>query len=118
MKKTKIVCTIGPACEDQKILEKMIRSGMNVARLNFSHGSYTHHQKLIKNIRAVSKKLNQSIAIIQDLQGPRIRIGNVTKSGIDLNKSDKVVLVQEKSINYKLLSKNIQFIMLFYTFYY
>ena len=53
MKKTKIVCTIGPACEDQKTLEQMVKSGMNVARLNFSHRTHEHHLKLIKNIRAV-----------------------------------------------------------------
>lgn len=106
MKKTKIVCTIGPACESQAILEKMIRAGMNVARLNFSHGTYAHHSKLIKNIRAVSKKIGQPVAIMQDLQGPRIRIGEVNKNGVELTKGKRVALVPEKALDYKLLSRS------------
>ena len=106
MKKTKIVCTIGPACEDQTTLEKMIKAGMNVARLNFSHGTYAHHAKLVKNLRLAEKKLKTPVAIMQDLQGPRIRIGEVHKDGVELNKGEKVVLVPEKMVNYKLLTRD------------
>ncbi|MDP3970746.1 MAG: pyruvate kinase [bacterium] len=103
MKKTKIVCTIGPASENKIVLEKMARAGMNVARLNFSHGTYDNHRLLIKNIRDMAKKVGTPIAIMQDLQGPRIRVGDVHKDGIDILRGEKVVLVPEKLINYKLL---------------
>lgn len=79
MKRTKIICTLGPSCEDPKVLTKMMENGMNVARLNFSHGSYENHSQLIQNIRALSVKLNKPIAILQDLQGPKIRIGELEK---------------------------------------
>lgn len=91
-KKTKIVCTIGPASEKPEILEKMIHAGMNVARLNFSHGDYPDHAKLIKNIRAVAKKLNTHIAIMQDLQGPKIRVGEMPEQGIMLKDGQEVTL--------------------------
>ena len=96
MKHTKIVATIGPASETKEMMEKMIKAGMNVARLNFSHGTYPHHLKLIKNLRAVSKKLGVKIAIMQDLQGPRIRIGEVGKAGIKISNEEDVALVIEK----------------------
>lgn len=84
MKRTKIVATIGPACEDQQILEDMVHAGMNVCRLNFSHGTYENHEMLINNIRTVAKKTGQPIAIMQDLQGPKIRVGNMPEEGIAL----------------------------------
>ena len=74
MKKTKIVCTLGPTSQSVKILTEMVKAGMNVARLNFSHGDHQNHALLIKNIRAVAKKLNTTITIIQDLHGPKIRV--------------------------------------------
>ena len=91
-KNTKIVCTLGPASSDPKTLEKMIRAGMNVARLNFSHGTYSEFAKMIKTIRALSKKLNTPIAILQDLQGPKIRIGEVPKEGIAIKKGEVIIL--------------------------
>jgi len=72
--KTKIVCTLGPASQSVKILTEMVKAGMNVARLNFSHGDHENHALLIKNIRTVAKKLNTAITIIQDLHGPKIRV--------------------------------------------
>jgi len=74
-KNTKIVCTIGPASDEGKVIDQLIRNGMNIARLNFSHGTHAQHATLIKNIRAASKRTKKPIAILQDLQGPRIRIG-------------------------------------------
>jgi len=73
MKSTKIVATVGPASESKDILRKMIESGMNVARLNFSHGEHTWHAEVINRIRELSHELNRSIGILADLQGPRIR---------------------------------------------
>jgi len=103
-KRTKIVCTIGPSSEKRTVLEQMIKAGMNVARLNFSHGSYRNHKMLIKNIRLASKRLGQPVAVMQDLQGPRIRVGKLPRAGIDLVKGEKVLLIPEQKINYQLLA--------------
>lgn len=92
MNRTKIVCTIGPASEKLTILRSMIKAGMNVARLNFSHGSYRNHTLLIKRIRQLSKEMNRPIAILQDLQGPRIRIGKLSTEQIKLKNQEKIIL--------------------------
>lgn len=96
MKKTKIVCTLGPATHDKKAIEELVKAGMNVARLNFSHGDYPSHMELIRNIRAISKKLDEPVAILQDLQGPRIRIGKLSQAGIRVHGDEEVILVQEE----------------------
>ncbi len=84
VKYTKIGATIGPACEDATTLEKMVKAGLNFARLNFAHGTYESHAKLIQTIRDVEKKTGEPIAILQDLQGPRIRIGTMPDAGIEI----------------------------------
>lgn len=75
MRRTKIVCTIGPATRSEEQLEALMRAGMNVARLNFSHGEYQEHARLIECIRTTARRLGLAIAILQDLQGPKIRTG-------------------------------------------
>ncbi len=75
MRRTKIVCTIGPATNSDEKLEQLVRAGMNVARLNFSHGMQDEHALVIERIQAISARLGCSIAILQDLQGPKIRTG-------------------------------------------
>jgi pyruvate kinase len=75
MPSTKIVCTIGPASRSEAVLERLMRVGMNVARLNFSHGTLDEHAEVITRIRALAARLDQPIAILQDLQGPKIRTG-------------------------------------------
>ena len=77
MRKTKIVCTIGPATSSPEMLEKLIKAGMNVARLNFSHANYEEHLEKIRLIREISEKLGRTIGILQDLSGPKIRIGKI-----------------------------------------
>jgi pyruvate kinase len=77
MRRTKIVCTIGPATNSEERLEALIRAGMNVARLNFSHGKQEEHATVIERIRAISTRLGYPIAILQDLQGPKIRVGSL-----------------------------------------
>lgn len=91
MKRTKIICTIGPASENPKILTQMVKNGMNVARLNFSHGSYENHLQLMDTIRTVSAKTKTPIAILQDLQGPKIRIGALEKP-VPVKKGQKINL--------------------------
>ena len=70
-RKTKIVCTIGPASSSRKMLRKLIMAGMNVARLNFSHGTHAEHRKVLERVRALAKSMNRPVAVMQDLQGPK-----------------------------------------------
>ncbi len=90
-KRTKIVCTLGPSSHDAATVEAMARAGMNVARLNFSHGTYEDHGKLVALIRALAKKTGEPIAILQDLQGPKIRVGELPKAGVELVKDSTVI---------------------------
>jgi pyruvate kinase len=92
LKKTKIVCTIGPASESPEILEKLIMDGMNVARLNFSHGTHSEHLEKIKTIKKVRRKLNQHVGIMLDTKGPEIRIGNFKEKEIFLKPDDYFTL--------------------------
>lgn len=91
-KRTKIVCTIGPASSSTKIICGLVKAGMNVARINFSHGTPKSNGVLIKKIRECAKKLNTPIAILADLQGPRIRLGVLPKEGVVFKKGDKIKL--------------------------
>src|SRR5205807_8283984 len=77
MARTKIVCTIGPASRSPETLEQLIRAGMDVARLNFSHGTQTEHLGVITTVRHIAERLGKSIAILQDLSGLKIRIGEI-----------------------------------------
>jgi pyruvate kinase len=82
--KTKIVATIGPASESPEVMEQMIRAGMNVARLNFSHGDFGSHGKVIENLRAAARRAGRRVAIMADLSGPKIRIGQFAKEPVQL----------------------------------
>ncbi len=116
MKKTKIVCTIGPASEKEEILDALIRDGMNVARLNFSHGSPEGHLEKIRRIRTLSAKLGQPVAILQDLAGPKIRIGSIPDPGILLTPGNRFVLtnrdiegsIDAVSLGYRDLPKEVK----------
>ena len=93
MRKTKIICTIGPSCANEEMLTRMIISGMNVARLNFSHGTHESHADMIRMIRNAALRTNRPVAILQDLQGPRIRVGKIEPpEGIDLKNGETLVL--------------------------
>ena len=96
--KTKIVCTIGPASDSPQILEQLILAGMNIARINFSHGDFGEHAKRIENIRSASRKVAQRVAILADLPGPKIRIGEFKTEPIDLNPGDPFTLTAEEII--------------------
>lgn len=90
MKKTKIIATIGPTSENRDTLKKMIESGMNVARLNFSHGEHAWHERVINTVRELSREMNEPVGILADLQGPRIR----TVVGVDteIKKSESILV--------------------------
>ena len=92
MRKTKIVCTIGPASESEEMLEKLIKAGMNVARLNFSHGDHAEHKARIDRIREVSQKLGKTVAILLDTKGPEIRTHNMKDGAIELEKGTEVIV--------------------------
>jgi len=94
-RKTKIICTIGPSSYQIENLIQLIRSGMDAARLNFSHGNHQIHKQYIQNIRAASKQTGKEIAIIQDLQGPKIRIGKVENGNVLLTENQKFVITIE-----------------------
>jgi len=86
------VCTIGPASEGAAMLESMMRAGMNVARLNFSHNTHAYHKRIFKRVNAAAKKVGEPVAVIGDLQGPKIRIGDLPEKGIKLKKGQKITL--------------------------
>lgn len=109
MRKTKIICTIGPASEKEEILTQMCLAGMNVARLNFSHGTHEEHQKKIDLIKKVREKLNLPIAIMLDTKGPEYRIKTFENHSVTLNEGDRFVFTvndvvgneERVSVNYK-----------------
>lgn len=84
MRKTKIVCTIGPASENPEVIRELIRAGMNVARLNFSHGALDEHSRRINNLREVATELGANLALLLDVQGPKIRVGGLSTGSIEL----------------------------------
>gem|GEM_PF-312857 len=95
MRKTKIVCTIGPASESLENTKKLIEAGMNVARLNFSHGDFEEHGNRIKNIRQACRELGKTVAILLDTKGPEIRLGNLAEEPIELKAGEYVTLTTE-----------------------
>lgn len=101
MKKAKIVCTIGPASQERETIRKMIENGMDVARLNFSHGSYEWFEEIIKAIRAEAKNTNKSIAILQDLQGIKIRVSDIENNEIQLDEGMKIEIYSGNELSTK-----------------
>jgi len=116
MRKTKIICTIGPASEDEATLRRLMEEGMNVARLNFSHGSHEEHKKKIDRIKKVRSDLRLPIAIMLDTKGPEYRIGTFEHGSITLNEgdlfsftTDDIVGNQNRvSVSYKNLIENLE----------
>lgn len=116
MRKAKIICTIGPASDSEERLRQLIQAGMNVARLNFSHGHYDEHLKKINLIRQISREMNKPVAILQDLQGPKIRIGTFENPPINLNPGDLFTITTKDvpgnehivSTSYKNLPNDVQ----------
>ena len=114
-RKTKIVCTIGPACQDEETITEMVKAGMNVARLNFSHNTHADHLRSIEIIKAVREKLGLPIAILLDTKGPEYRIKTFKEGKIFLNDGDKFTFTADEvegdehkvSVNYKNLPKDL-----------
>lgn len=96
MRKVKIVCTIGPATSQIPVIDKMIRAGMNVARLNFSHGTHGQHREAVERIRQVSRKYDSPVALLQDLKGLKIRVGALKGGSVVLKKNSTLILTIKK----------------------
>ncbi len=115
IKRTKVVCTIGPASSDPAIMEKMIREGMDVARLNFSHGDHRGHEEKIKQLKKLSKKLGRPVAILQDIGGGKVRVGEIEGGVIYLESGTTFTLTTEQtkgtankvSVNYPGLAEDV-----------
>ncbi len=115
IRKTKIVCTLGPACSDEKTVREMCLKGMNVARLNFSHNTHADHEKRIETIKKVREELGLPIAILLDTKGPEYRIKTFKNGKIQLKSGDAFTFTAEEiegdetkvSVNYKELSKDL-----------
>lgn len=116
MKRTKVVATIGPSSASREALEPMILEGMDVARINFSHGSHEDHQKVIETVRAINTDRNTNTAILADLQGPKLRIGEVENNGVQLVTGETITITTREqkgtekvvSTNYKHFAEDVQ----------
>jgi len=95
---TKVIATIGPSCSDKEVLRKMFHEGIDVCRLNFSHGTHEEHLKVINNILDLNKELNTNVAILADLQGPKLRIGDVENNQVILEEGKEVEFVTKKCL--------------------
>lgn len=115
MRRTKIVATIGPASDSEDMLRDLIGAGVNVARLNFSHGSHAEHGRKIQLIRQIAQDLDRPVAILQDLSGPKIRIGSIAAGSVTLNAGQRFVLTSRPvdgdaevvSVSYKSLPREV-----------
>ena len=96
--KTKLVCTIGPASRSREVMEKMLRAGMNIARINFSHGDFSEHREVIENLRGAAKAVGTRLAILADLPGPKMRIGKFDQEPIELEPGAFFTLTTEDGI--------------------
>src|SRR4249919_715728 len=97
-KRTKIVATVGPACDSYEKLLELAKAGVNVFRLNFSHGSYENKKEVIDNIRNISKSQPFNLAILGDLQGPKLRVGEITGGQIELIDGEDIIFTTEKIV--------------------
>lgn len=98
MKKTKIICTIGPACQDEAVLEGMMKAGMNVARFNFSHGTHEEHKKMMDTVKRVRDRLGLPVAIMLDTKGPEYRIRTFRDGKVTLREGDTFTFTSEQIV--------------------
>ncbi|MBX3013339.1 MAG: pyruvate kinase [Caldilineaceae bacterium] len=116
MLRVKILCTIGPSSRDIPVLRQLIEAGMNVARLNMSHGTHAYHGETIDRVRALAEQMGKPVAILADLQGPKLRVGRMQEGGVPLNEGEDLILTIEEiqgqpgrvPIQYKELPHNVK----------
>ena len=115
-RQTKVVCTLGPASQGKQVIKNLLQLGMNIARINFSHGTHEELRRIIRTVRNTARQLNKPVAIIGDLQGPKIRIGEMPPEGVNLKRNDSFVLSSKKRMgsvqggfaNYRYLSQDLK----------
>lgn len=101
LRKTKIVATVGPACDSYEKLLELVHAGVNVFRLNFSHGSHEKHAEVIQHIRTINAQFPFQISMLADLQGPKLRVGEIENGSIELKEGDEIIFTNEKKIGTK-----------------
>mgnify|MGYP000546789692 FL=1 len=114
--KTKMVATIGPASSDYKMLKSMVLSGVDVCRINFSHGTHQQHAEVINTVNRINKELNSNVCILADLQGPKLRIGEMENNGVEFKEGQTLIISTEPvvgtaekiSVSYKFLAKDVR----------
>ena len=116
MRKTKIICTIGPASESEEMLEKLMKAGMDVARFNFSHGTHEEHEAKFNRVVKIRRELNLPVATLLDTKGPEIRLGDFKDGKVMLEKGQKFTLTtkqvegdrEQAFVNYQDLPKDVK----------
>ena len=116
MRKTKIICTLGPACENEEIMRELVLAGMDVARMNFSHGSYQEHKKRIDMLKKIREETGRPVALLLDTKGPEIRTGRFKNGSVTLSAGDSFTLVHDDilgderkvSVSYKGLYQDVK----------
>ena len=92
MRRTKIICTMGPATDDVSVLDKLIKTGMDVARFNFSHGTYEEQQRRMDSFREIRRKYQRPVAMLLDTKGPEIRLGDFAAGRVQLQRGQRFIL--------------------------
>ncbi|MGB1226724.1 MAG: pyruvate kinase, partial [Poseidonibacter sp.] len=103
-KRTKILATLGPASHSIEIIEGLIKAGANMFRLNFSHGSHEYHLNTLNNIRTAMKNLNTTVGVLQDISGPKVRVGDL-KEPFELLRGDEITFLKDEIVGYKEANK-------------
>src|SRR6266851_9514505 len=98
MCRTRIVCTLGPASDSDDVVRALIRAGMDVARINFSHGDHPAHAARIERVRRLAREENANVALLADLQGPKIRVGNIANGSVTLS-ADATFTLTTRAVN-------------------
>jgi len=98
MRRTKIVATVGPASRSPELLEQLLRAGVNVVRLNFSHGEHAQHLEVVTRVREIARRMDASVALLQDLSGPKIRTGKVKDDAVELEDGARVVITTDETV--------------------
>ena len=98
MRRAKIVCTLGPASLKPEVLEEMLNAGMDVARLNFSHGTHAQHAQTLSMLKTASLKVRKAVGVLGDLQGPKIRTGKLTEGRVELVPGAEFSITTDESV--------------------
>src|SRR5512139_3787018 len=96
MRNAKIICTLGPSSDSAEVLEAMIRAGMDVARFNFSHGTHAEHERRLGLLHRAARRAGRSVAVLQDIQGPKIRLGEFEGGQMSVHRGERVTVTTRR----------------------